>query len=140
MKHATFSTIASFIHPWDAYIAKGRLETEGIPVVVVDEYYIWMKWMHSQAWGGIKLQVLSKYTHKANKIISNHLNGEYEEALSVVYPEYKRVSCVRCGASNYRLSSSRMFSIMSVILLVTGYIFPPVKSMYKCKECNHTWE
>ena len=81
---ALFTTVISFIHPWDAYIAKGRLEAEGVPVALADEHYIWMKWMNSLAWGGVKLRVLSDNVERAKEILDLHLRGGYEEYLSEV--------------------------------------------------------
>ena len=50
-------TVGSYTDPIQAHIAGGRLESEGIPVVIADEHLIWGNWMLSNALGGVKLQV-----------------------------------------------------------------------------------
>jgi hypothetical protein len=137
---ALFSTIISFIHPWDAYIAKGRLEAEGIPVAMGDLHYIWMDWTHSLAWGGVKLRVLSDNEQRAKEIIMRHLRGEYEEALYEVYSDLEKTICPRCQSDNYRLAASYKSSVLSVLLtLWFSIVFPPGKKRCKCNECGYVW-
>ena len=64
-------TVGSYIDPIQAHIASGRLESEGIPVVVADEHYIWANWMLSNALGGVKVQVPSSYAEKSRQILSD---------------------------------------------------------------------
>lgn len=137
---ALFTTVISFIHPWDAYIAKGRLEAEGVPVALADEHYIWMKWMNSLAWGGVKLWVLSDNAERAEEILDLHLRGGYEEYLSEVYPDLERIICPRCKSDNYRFAASSNSLVLSVLLTFgLGIVFPPVKSGCKCNECDLVW-
>lgn len=53
----TFITVAIFHLPQDAYIIKARLESEGIPVFLKDEYSVQTENFLSNAIGGVKLQV-----------------------------------------------------------------------------------
>ena len=79
-----FRTIASFINPLEAYIAKGRLEVEGIPSLIAHEHHVWVDWPYSQALGGVKLQVHKNLEQDALPIIHSYFLGEYEAALEGV--------------------------------------------------------
>jgi len=54
---ADFVTVATFDFMPDAYIAMGRLLTDGIECHLADEYLVQTDLLYSMAVGGIKLQV-----------------------------------------------------------------------------------
>jgi hypothetical protein len=49
--------------------AKGRLETEGIPVFLASEHHVWMNWSYAQALGGIQLRVSPQNLTAAQEIL-----------------------------------------------------------------------
>ena len=49
--------VASFSQPFEAHLARTRLEAEGIACVVSDEYLVRVDWLLSNAIGGVKLMV-----------------------------------------------------------------------------------
>lgn len=49
--------IASFMYPWEAYIAQGRLESRGIKAFVFDDGIVTAHPFISNAVGGVKLLV-----------------------------------------------------------------------------------
>lgn len=49
--------IASFVYPWQAYIARGRLESRGIQAFVFDDGIVTAHPFISNAVGGVKLMV-----------------------------------------------------------------------------------
>jgi len=71
MHHATndFITIATFVFPSEMFVARGKLESEGIKCRVLDELTIQSHNFLSQAVGGIKLQVLSADIPRANSLL-----------------------------------------------------------------------
>lgn len=62
-------TIASYSMPYEAHIAKSRLDSEGIPAFMADEHTINMQWLYSNALGGVKLQVPEPYAEAAIEIL-----------------------------------------------------------------------
>src|SRR5690554_1682775 len=64
-----FITIATFVFPSDMFIARGKLESEGIECRVLDELTVQSHNFLSQAVGGIKLQVRSANIPEANSIL-----------------------------------------------------------------------
>jgi hypothetical protein len=63
-------TIASFCFPHEAHIARAKLESENIPVVVADEFTISMQWLYSNALGGVKIQVPPSCVQRAIEILA----------------------------------------------------------------------
>lgn len=54
-------TIAAFREPAPARIARGFLDSAGIPAEVADEYLVGIHWLYSNAVGGVKLNVPEEY-------------------------------------------------------------------------------
>ncbi|SMN11222.1 hypothetical protein SPBRAN_1462 [uncultured Candidatus Thioglobus sp.] len=63
-------TIASFSFAHEAHIARAKLESEGIPAVLADEFTINMQWLYSNALGGVKVQVPPSCVERAIEILS----------------------------------------------------------------------
>lgn len=61
--------ILTFTYPHEAYIAKGKLESEGIPVQIRDELTAQVNNFYSNAIGGVKLLVQEKNYEIALKIL-----------------------------------------------------------------------
>ena len=53
----TFVTIKTFTYPSEAYILRGKLESEGVVCFLKDELNVQTNPMNSNAYGGVKLQV-----------------------------------------------------------------------------------
>jgi len=49
-------TVARFVDPPSAHLARGLLEANGIESFVFNEHYVGMDWLHSQAIGGVELR------------------------------------------------------------------------------------
>ncbi|NOX42698.1 MAG: DUF2007 domain-containing protein [Gammaproteobacteria bacterium] len=67
-----FVTVRAYNSPIEAYLAKGRLEVEGIPAYLAHENHVWVDWVYSQALGGVKVQVLAENAENASKILDAH--------------------------------------------------------------------
>ncbi len=63
-------TIASFSFPHEAHIARAKLDSEGIPAVLADEFTISMQWLYSNALGGVKVQVPPSCAERALEILA----------------------------------------------------------------------
>ena len=55
--------------PPHAHAIRVRLESEGIPVFLFDEFTITMDWLLSNAIGGVKVQVPEPYLERAREIL-----------------------------------------------------------------------
>jgi hypothetical protein len=63
-------TVAVFVSPHEAGMAKGELEAYGIPARVADEFAIGANPLLSNALGGIKVQVPARLVEEARKVLS----------------------------------------------------------------------
>ncbi|HEX9952292.1 MAG TPA: DUF2007 domain-containing protein [Rubricoccaceae bacterium] len=62
-------TIATFGPPFEAEIARGHLESEGIEAVVADGDLVMANWMYSAAIGGVKVLVPESDAGRARSIL-----------------------------------------------------------------------
>lgn len=134
-----FKTIASFINPLEAHIARGRLEAEGIPGLLVHEYHVWANWAYAQALGGVKLQVHKNLEQAAMPVMRAHFSGQYETALAAQGIEYTDNICNKCRSSHYKSELSVTLLILSLISLSIQVVLPVRKNNHTCNECRHKW-
>ena len=72
------TTIATFDNMPSAYIAKGRLEAEGIPCWLKDENLGQTDWLYNIAVGWIKLQVEPQSAPRAREILATDYSGDMD--------------------------------------------------------------
>jgi hypothetical protein len=134
----SFVTVRIFTNPWDAYIVKGRLESEGITVFIANEHHIWVNWPLSNALGGVKLQVSKNQVEQAEKIIELNIEGIYSKTSDDNEVEEENV-CPNCGSNQF---SSRLPVIKLLLVLLTlgiAIIFPIRANKHKCLMCQQRW-
>jgi len=61
--------IATFSHPFEAHLAKGKLESEGVEAFIADENIVGINWLYSNLVGGVKLKVWEEDREEALKIL-----------------------------------------------------------------------
>lgn len=135
-----FVTVAAYATPWEAHIAKGRLESEGVPVFIAHEQHVWLNWMYSNALGGVKLRVASVNAERAGEIINAVASGECEAALRKEIPSTQDNLCPECK----NLESTSRFSAGTIALIFLmyfagGVIFPARRELHTCSNCGHQW-
>lgn len=95
MNSRTLVTIATFSFPHEAHIAVARLEAAGIPSFIADEHTINMQWMYSNALGGVKVQVPTKYAEEAKEVLTEDLSSLLEEEFGK-----DEMQCPKCGGTD----------------------------------------
>lgn len=125
------TTIATYTFPYEAQIARAKLDSEGIPAFVADEQTINMQWLYSNAMGGVRLQVPDVFVGQAIELIN-------EDSSEAVEKEQGNdvVPCSVCGGTDkepYQKGKRRAF------LVFLGLDFPlfPVKNTERCRACGH---
>jgi hypothetical protein len=125
------TTIASYSFPYEAQIAKAKLDSECIPAFIADEHTINMQWLFSNALGGIRLQVPEVFVQQAIELLAEDFSED-------VHLEQggDTISCSVCGCLNmepYQVGKRWAF------LVFIGLSFPlfPVKNTLRCRECGH---
>jgi len=126
--------VASFLHEWLAYLAKGRLEAEGIEAAVFDGYMVSSCWIYSFAIGGARVAVRPEDVERAKEVLVTpyaEMLAEVEESRLPVPPEDV---CPVCGMDSVW---PRRYSAWSLIpsLLFGVPMFWRLPG-WKCRTCN----
>jgi DNA-directed RNA polymerase subunit RPC12/RpoP len=135
-------TIAAFTFPHQAAIVKGRLESEGINCYLKDEFTIQVSVLHSNAVGGVKLQVMESDEAIA-KMILNDTNyaaqeNETESSYDNNFKKNDLVACTNCGSTDvFKEKISATDFITGVLSL--GFLFLIRSKRYHCFNCNTTF-
>lgn len=125
-----FVTVDRFLHPTEAHIAAGRLESEGIPVYLLGINHASVNWLIANALGGIRLQVPYQFAEEARAILSTITSvGDIEGG-----PE----QCPDCGSANATShSTSWKISLLAVHLFSIPLRWG--KDQRQCDDCGNTW-
>lgn len=125
-----------FVSPWDAYICRGLLESEGVPSFVVNEHHVSVNWVWSQALGQVRVCVPRDLEAEAREVLSARDGGEYEVALceeSGIAPTV----CSLCGSRSFQHVRDLVERAVLVCITFTfGIVFPPKVTGQKCRKCG----
>ncbi|NJB71205.1 hypothetical protein GGR42_001667 [Saonia flava] len=117
-----FFTLGAFEFPADAQIIKGKLESEGIDVFLIDENTINSDPLISGAIGGVKLQVYSSDKKKALHIYNEIRNYAVDDNGELIV-------CPNCKAKKSEVYYTRKGLFYK--------LFPFFEERkYKCLNCN----
>ncbi len=141
-------TIATFSHPLEAHIIKGRLETEGIWSFVADENTAVANWLYSNAIGGVKLQVREEDVESAQATLADgpgeidwEEEGEESEEREVNEEdeENEPEQCPRCASYRIRYEkfAKRPFFLSWLLL---GFPIPFLMRKWVCQNCGYNWK
>lgn len=126
--------MTSFIDPPLAYIAKSRLEFEGIPSWIADEYHINLKWTISLALGGVKIKILESDYEDAQKVLETDCSEALE---NVEFPEISEDEyCHNCHSMNLKLYN--WTRKVAALTLLTGLPLFYFRKRLKCLDCGNT--
>src|SRR5215207_2944578 len=91
-------TVATFTSPWEAQLARARLEAEGIESMIADEHVVRLDWAISNAVGGVKLQVRKEDAESAAAALTS--GNALPEIYLVTDEEAARRRCPGCNSDN----------------------------------------
>ncbi len=124
--------IANYQFSSEAYLFKGKLESEGIEVFLQNENTINTDPLLSNALGGVKLFVNSEDVQHSKQILD-------------AIPEYslddkgELLSCPNCGSQKMNMTTTikdfkSFFAFIYGLLTLSMPLFS--KQKYKCESCN----
>jgi hypothetical protein len=127
-------TVSRYSFPYEAHIAKSRLDTEGIPAFIADEHTINMQWLYSNALGGVRLQVPEPFAEKALQVLNEDREKDLIEAVEVDVQ-----ICPHCGSDD---TEFHQLGRRWAFLMFLGLNFPlfPVRDGGKCNACGTVWK
>ena len=91
-----YVTVATYVFPWEAQLAKARLESEGIQSVVADEITAGL--YGANAIGGVKLRVREEDAERATTLLSTL--RPLPEIYLVTEEDAHRVRCPQCRSEH----------------------------------------
>jgi len=127
-----FKTVAVYSYPAYAAVMKSKLESEGIVVLLRDEFTVGVDPFASQAIGGVKMDVHIEDYVKALGIIE--LNSAQGSGLT------NNVKCPNCGKRAVReqqdITAARNFKerLLAVALSMNPF---STAATYRCNHCEH---
>jgi len=138
--------IASYPDAPAAYVARARLEAEGIPAFVLDEHIVGVAWLWSQALGGVKLQVDAADAARAREILTTDA-AEAESSQAGVPPEGPEDAAERCPACGApEVARDHLAHRSRALSLLVGWIggiavpFGLSRRRRRCRVCGARWK
>ena len=110
-------TIAVYVSPHEAGMAKGELEAYGIPAFVADEFAIGANPLLSNALGGIKVQVPAKFVEEARQILSAEAPPGAADDVNAGHPDNPRKEMAKSFVWLYLIAGSAMTAFLVYICL-----------------------
>ena len=122
-------TVGWYLHPIEAEIARGRLESEGVPAFLHSNNHSQVNWPITLALGGIRLQVPSSAAQEAKEILQS----------VVPLPDSEEdIACPSCGS----LDSKPEETSWEIAFLVVHFLHLPLpfrRGGRRCQECGRKW-
>jgi hypothetical protein len=142
-KKTAFQTIAKFDRIFEAHIAKGKLESEGVEVFMDDNNVLSINSLYTHAVGGVKLRVHTQDAERATEILDN-LEEQDPEALAELaasHPEPDPLPhCPRCESEHVSYEHiSKKFTFLGSLLFSIPFPFIN-RHRWKCRTCAHRWK
>lgn len=124
--------IAKFISMHEASLAKGQLESAGIPCFLFDENLVRLHWLASLSVGGLRLAVPPRDALEARAILSEPMPESF--AVEGV-GEFQQARCPKCQSMLISVKRLRRLHLDE-----KGAPAEPGEEAWHCHECNALWQ
>ena len=131
-------TLRSYRDPIDAELAKARLESAGIPALIVDRYLVSIQWLYSGAIGGVKIKVDESDLANAREVLRENRSVDLLDIPESRTAPADGESCPMCGSSELELS--RVQRRAAAISLALGLPLVAWRNRWICRGCGHSWK
>jgi len=121
-----------------ADLARGFLESIGIPAWIQDDHLVRMDWFYSNAIGGIRLQVDAADAEAARGILEQPMPATIEFGDGAEFPQPR---CLRCGSIEIGIEQdnpSRGAALTALWAL--GLPIPAGSPIWHCDACGARWK
>jgi hypothetical protein len=127
-------TVARYQNLPEAWIAKGKLESAGVPCFLIDDNMVRMNWFYANLLGGIKLQVAAEYASTANDLLQEDVP---EELPAPAGRSYVQPRCPRCESLDVHFVAVNPISYVMLYLRLPIFIS---SKHWECKNCEARWK
>jgi Putative prokaryotic signal transducing protein len=131
-----YVTVETFTSPWEAQLARARLESEGIESLVADEHLVRMDWVISRAIGGVKLKVRACDAERAAEALRT--SEAIPEIHLVTEAEAACRRCPGCNSDNLTFERWSRLAFFGTWLLF-GFPLPVPRNRWTCRHCGAVW-
>ena len=130
----TFVTIASYMDPPLAELARAKLESEGIYCFLLGKHHIGVNWLYSNALGGVRLQVRQEDEAAARRILAGDESELLErEELDLPEPD-DGDRCEKCGSADLEFVNRARLSGLLMLLNIPALFWG---KFIRCRNCRH---
>lgn len=124
--------IAKFLSMHEASIAKGQLESAGIPCFLFDENLIRLHWLASLSVGGVRLAVHQENEEEAREILCAPIPKKFEvDGVG----EFQQIRCPQCQSLRVSVEQLRRLHIDE-----KGAPAAPGEEAWHCHDCGALWQ
>lgn len=128
--------VETYLNPLDAHVARGLLESEGIPATLHSEHLVTSIWPMASALGGVRLQVAEHRAAEARDVLARLARGEFEQALADE-SGVPQASCPSCGSTDIRFTRAPGSTLLLLATFgLSSVIFPPRIDGRQCNACG----
>jgi DNA-directed RNA polymerase subunit RPC12/RpoP len=128
-------TVRQFRDLPEALLAKGLLESAGIPCFLADDNIVRMDWFISNFVGGIKLQVRPEDEAAALAVLDQPIPEKFDFQGE---ESYEQPRCPKCSSLDIAYEN-----INKPIAYTSAYLGVPIalkQNSWKCGTCGREWE
>ncbi|OTG67679.1 DUF2007 domain-containing protein [Acinetobacter silvestris] len=123
--------IESYSFPYEAQIAKAKLDSCDIPSYIENEHTINMNWLYSNAIGGVRLAVPESFKEEAYSLIHQDFSHEVVQHFEIPVEH-----CPACGSPEIEPYTQGKRSAFLVFIFL-GFPLFFYKHGLRCKKCLH---
>lgn len=134
VEYQDLATIRVFRDLPDALLAKGTLESAGIPCFLADYETVRMTWVWSNLLGGIKLQVKPEDADAAGEVLNQPIPEGFDTGAEGTY---QQPTCPKCSSLDVTFQALKEAIAFPSVLV--GLPLPVVRDAWRCKACGHSW-
>lgn len=120
-----------------ADLARGLLESAGIPAWIQDDNLVRMDWFYSNAIGGIRLQVERANAEAARGILEQPMPATIELPNG---DEFAQPRCPQCGSIEIGVETGPREGVKLVALATLALPIPAGSPVWRCEACGARWK
>jgi Putative prokaryotic signal transducing protein len=132
---ADLITIERFRDLPEALLAKGKLESAGIPCFLADKEVVRTDWLLSNLIGNMRLQVRAEDAEEAVALLHEPIPATF--ITDDFGGAYNQPHCPKCNSLDIAFEVIDRF--WSYALMLLGIPIPVRKSNWKCYSCGAEW-
>ena len=141
-------TVASYLNPALAQLARIRLESADIPAFLANEHLIGVQWVYGTAVGGVELRVTEDDAERALAVLTEEepeapramVMAAEEELPPEATLDWSRPEpvCPQCGGTDIQPGIWHCLSLAATFLFMLPT--PLFRNRLECGQCGHTWK